>query len=327
MTRRRIEELLLKHEPRIQRRFRRALSRARDRWTVAKLEAALEGGAAEAVGQVLDDVERAGSVLAARTEAITVLVANEVADQLGRRYDKLVTYDGTNERAAAAMRSNRLRIRDGFTQQQREVIADVFSDGAALGINPREQAIAIRDGLGLSRGQARWVRSYRRRLMALDRGALDMELRDARYDGTVKRAIDTGKALTPKQVDTMVERYYQRAVKYRSELIARTETVRAVHEGAEEMYQQGIDAGTVDQRCIVCKWHAVGLPRSRHWHASMKGQKRRWGEAFRSGQGNLLRFPGDPNAPTNEVAHCICGKSTRIYSTPELAEAALAEAA
>lgn len=324
MTRKRIEALLARYEPKLRRRFRQVLSRVHDRWTVAQLEAALEGGT---IGEVLDDLEKAAATFAAQTEAVTVIVAQEVSAQLAEKLDTLVSYDVTNARAVDALRRNRARLVQGLRAEQREVIADALAEQTAGGINPRQQAVAIRDTLGLTREQARWVRAYRRRLESLDRRALELKLRDARYDGTVARAIDQGQSLTSAQVDKLVTRYHERALKYRAEVVARTEALRAVHQGAEEGYQQAVDDGTLDADRLVCTWHAGSIPRTRHWHASMRGQKRRWGQAFTSGLGNALRYPCDPDAPAEDSVQCRCAKSTRVHADAGAAAAALAAAA
>lgn len=320
MTRKRLEELLRRESPRVRRRYLGALSRVRDKYTLAKLESALEGGT---ISSALDDLERAGALFAAQTEAVTALVANEVAAQLSTRLDTVVTYDGTNERAVAQLRANRARMVQGLREEARDTITDVLVEGTSQGLNPRQQAQGIRDSIGLTPKQAEWVRSYRRRLETLDRGALGMELRDARYDGTVRRAIDEGKPLPAKRVDQLVERYYQRALRYRAEVISRTEALRAVHEGAEQMYTQAVEDGTLDPALIVDEWHAGKPPRTRESHAPMNGQKRPFGGVFVSGHGYQLKYPGDPDAPASETAQCRCRKSRKVYPSAEAAQAAL----
>lgn len=320
MTRKRLEELLRRESPRVRRRYLGAIARVRDKYTLAKLESALEGGT---ISTVLEELERAGALFAAQTEAVTALVANEVSEQLSKKLDVVVTYDGTNERAVAQLRANRVRMVQGLREETRESITDVLVEGTSQGLNPRQQAQGIRDSIGLTPKQAEWVRSYRRRLETLDRGALGMELRDARFDGTVRRAIDEGKPLPAKRVDQLVERYYQRAIRYRAEVISRTETLRAVHEGAEAMYAQAVEDGTLDRDLIVQTWHATRDGRTRSSHIAMNGQRRRMGETFRSGNGYDLKYPCDPDAPASESAQCRCSKSSKVFASKEAAQAAL----
>jgi hypothetical protein len=54
----------------------------------------------------------------------------------------------------------------------------------------------------------------------------------------------------------MTERCQERYVKYRGETIARTESLRAVHQGSQEMFQQAVDNGIVDPGNITRTWNS-----------------------------------------------------------------------
>ena len=314
-------ELLARERPRIRTRFRAAIARVRDTWTLARLEAALESGT---IAKVLDDVEAAGKELADTAADAHHAVAREAASFLSREVDKLVSYDMGNERAVQAVRRNRARLVGGLVDDHRTILVDVIADGTARGANPREMARGIRDSLGLSPPLARAVRSYAARLRDGDQAALGMKLRDARRDGTVETAIDQGKPLTDEQIDSMTARYAERAVAYRAEVIARTESLRAVHEGIVEAFDQAVESGQVEADRIVQKWHAGKEPRTRAWHAPMDGQERAWGEPFTSGHGVSLRYPGDPSAPADETIQCRCAVSRRIVRATSAAPATTA---
>lgn len=314
MTRKRIEELLAREGPRIRKRFRQVMERVKDRWTLAKLEDALLNGK---LGEVLDEVEQAAGAVASTTAAVQNAVAHEVADTLSKQLDSAVSYDTSNAAAVQALRRERARLVTGMRDEHRDIIVDVLADGTARGLNPREQARGIRDSLGLSRPQAAWVRSYDRKLRTLDPTALDMELRDGRHDGTLERAIAEGKPLTDEQIDKMVARYADRAIKYRAEVIARTEALRAVHEGQEQAYQQAVDNGVLEADTIELTWRTAHDARTRASHRAMDGQKRMQGETFVSGDGVTLRYPCDPEAPPAEAAQCRCVVVRRIIRRPK----------
>lgn len=301
MTQRRIRELLDREGPKIRKRFRQVMQRVKDRQTIAELETALAEGR---IAEVLDDIEAAAEVIATRVEAVHLAVAHEVADVLSASLDKLVSYNATNPRAVEVLQRNRLRLVQGITDQQREVILDVIADGIANGTNPREQARAIRDTLGLTRAQAKAVLAYRARL----------ETPDPAPEPSADGAAAPPKGRDPAQVDRMVERFTNRQLQIRAEALARTEAKAAVHEGMEQGYQQAVDAGTLPADQLEMKWHAGTPPRTRLWHAVMNGQTRPWGERFVSGKGNALRFPGDPEAPPEERQRCRCAKSVRVLA-------------
>ena len=115
----------------------------------------------------------------------------------------------------------------------------------------------------------------------------------------------------------MVERYRQRWVKHRAEVIGRTEALRSVHEGVDEMYQQAIEAGELQADQLIEIWNTARDERVRGSHAAMHLQERRPDELFTSGAGNLTRHPGGFGIAAEDI-QCRCAKSHRILSLDEL---------
>ena len=239
-------------------------------------------------------------------------VAAEVAEYLSTRLDDLVAYDVANPRAVARLQRSRLRLIQEISETQREAIAEILRLGNARGLNPRAMAVDIREVIGLDSYRARVVANYRRALESSDLHALTYKLRDARSDKAIRAAFEAGKGLDKARVDKLVSKYASRQLANRAEAIARTEALRAVHGGQEESWQQAVDDGKLPADRIQQEWHAGAAPRTRPHHRSMGGQKRKWGELFRSGQGNALRYPCDPDAPASEVVSCRCGRTVRV---------------
>lgn len=307
MTRSRIEQLLARHGPRIRNKFRAVMQRVKDAHTLAKLEAALEAGTlAQVLADVTEDVERAAKATAQSIEAAQLATSHEVADKVAQASGKIVSYDTTNPRAVDALRRQALRRVGGLTQQSREVVTAILVDGITRGINPRQQAKAIRESIGLSPSQARAVQAYRASLEA------PTPLNSDAPTDPEAPAPKPAKARTQTEIDKLVERKADRALKQRAETIARTEAKAAVHEGMEDGYQQAVDTGVLEADRLECKWHAGVPPRTRPWHASMNGQTRPWGEPFISGKGNAIRYPGDSEAPDEERRLCRCAKSVKV---------------
>lgn len=227
--------------------------------------------------------------------------------------DKLVSFDTTNYRAVAWAQRNRLDLVNGLTNEQRELIRDVIAEGIRAGQNPRVTARDIRAAIGLTPIQEDHVTSYR---LALESGdyanALSRELADGRSDRSLQVAMRDGSSLPEAQIDSMVERYRANYVAFRAETIARTEGLRAIHEGSEEALQQAVSNGDVQVAQLVRTWHSAHDKRVRAWHAVMDGQEAALGETFESGDGNELKYPGDPDAPASEVVSCRCVVSTRF---------------
>jgi uncharacterized protein with gpF-like domain len=86
--------------------------------------------------------------------------------------------------------------------------------------------------------------------------------------------------------------------RYRSALIARTETHGAANYGA--------DAAARDTGLQLRKeWVAASDERTRDDHAAADGQIVGMDEPFQIGS-DLLMFPGDPSADVSQVANCRC---------------------
>jgi len=223
-----------------------------------------------------------------------------------------VGFDETNERAVQITRDNRLRLVREFTGEQRRAVRAVLTQGVQEGINPREMAVRFRHAIGLTEKQAAAVQHYRILLENTSKSALSRTLRDRRFDRSVQRAIRTRTPLTKTQIDRMVAAYQRRYINFRAVTIARTEALRAVHQGAEEMYQQAIDEGQLAPESLLQTWVTARDERVRGSHAEMDGQQRSFDQAFTSGDGFALRYPGDPEAPASEVVNCRCVRTMRI---------------
>ena len=238
--------------------------------------------------------------------------ANKVTGFISTKANVIVSFDQINDRAVLEMREAGLRLVREFTTKQRAATRRALTMGVRLGLNPRDQAMLLRQSIGLTVTQVEAVANYRRLLEQGSRRALDRALRDRRYDAATARAAAGGKALSEGQIDRMVERYYQRSLVNRAETIARTEALGATHQGADAGFRAAIDQGAIGDE-LSQVWHTAGDARVRiPSHTFMNGQVRPFGQPFVSGTGNLLRWPGDQRAPAHDVVQCRCVKTTRF---------------
>jgi len=223
-----------------------------------------------------------------------------------------VFFDQTNIRAANFMRSNHASLVREFTNEQRQAATEAIIDGITRGINPREQARNFRNSVGLTAKQQQSVINFRNMLLNRDSQVLRRKLRDRRFDPSVLASLEGRRNLTPAQIEKMVDRYRERFIKFRAEVIARTEALRSIHEANDDAYLQAIQAGQIDESLLEREWVTTRDSRLRDSHRPMHGQTRAFGEKFRSGFGNLLMFPGDRTAPISETAQCRCSVITRF---------------
>jgi hypothetical protein len=210
------------------------------------------------------------------------------------------------------MQENQLRLVREFAAEQRRATSAALIRGVREGMNPIATARDFRGSIGLTEYQTKIVANYRRSLETLSRDALERELRDRRFDRTVTNAIDGNIPLSQERIDMMVERYTEKWVKYRSEAIARTESLRAANAGSNELYRQAIDRGDLNQGDLIREWIPAKDDRVRDSHAEMAGQTRGVNEPFISGLGNELMYPGDPSSPAEDTIHCRCAVTTRF---------------
>lgn len=167
-----------------------------------------------------------------------------------------------------------------------EAVRSVLVEGMRAGRNPIDQARRAKEVVGLTERQARAVASYRKELetfhlkrsakswglgnersrisgvevMTRDKkgraadGIDARRLRDQRYDGALKRAIETRKPIPPEKIDAMVARYQERYIQHRARTIARSESLRATNVGIHEAWRQAIEERKVDGSLVRKRW-------------------------------------------------------------------------
>jgi hypothetical protein len=299
----RIINLVDRFIPRIKNVFKNAVARVKRSLDLKAIERLL------VEGNIDDALAFISTIPAATATAVSISFnrsGEDTAELIADVTKTPVEYDNTNPRATEKMRNNRLSMVREFTAEQVSSTRQAIVRGIQRGDNPRVQALAFRDSIGLTAKQEQAVENYRVLLTKNSKQALDRQLRDKRFDSTVNRAIANDEPLSKQQIDRMVDRYRERYITYRSEVIARTESLRAVHEGVDEMYLQAFDEGVLDPNEMEKEWVPARDSRVRDSHRSMRGQKQPEGEAFISGDGNRLMYPGDPSAPASDSIQCRC---------------------
>lgn len=227
----------------------------------------------------------------------------------------LIRFDTLSTRGVSQLQESQARLVRELTNQQSAALQEALRAGVGQGLRPDQIARSLRGSIGLTAQQTRAVANYRRMLTNLDSAVLSRALRDKRFDGTVRNAIARGNPLTEQQIDRMVDRYEQKMLAYRARVIGSTEALAAVNAGEAEMWRQAVDKG-LNPREIEQQWHTLVDGRQRDSHGYMDGQVRALGEAFMSGNGVALRYPGDSSAPAREVASCRCVVSRRFLASP-----------
>lgn len=305
----RIDALLGKLRPHLRRQFIDALIAIKDEWTLEELAKLISEGR---IQQAMDVVRREMAQFARSVTQGFQLSGQGVAVFASEHLGVPIRFQPYDDRAVRFVRDNEIKLVGGMSRGQEQTIRQALADGVRRGLNPREQARNFRSVLGLTPSQHESVLNYRRLLEQNSAEALHRELRDGRFDSKLRRAIEMDRPLSQSEIDRMVNRYSENTVSYHSEVIARSESLRAVHEGAEEGFKQLVEGGRVPKQDVNREWISTGDDRTRASHDEMDGQIVALGEPFITGLGNRLRYPGDPSAPLYETAQCRCSVATVI---------------
>lgn len=212
-----------------------------------------------------------------------------------------------------------------IVDDQRDTVRSFLKRGLAAGTNPRTVALDLvgrtsaasrtRTGgiIGLHSTQEQWLASYASDLGSTDaaalRSLLDRGLRDRRFDAAVRKAVAEGKGLPADIQVKMHAAYVNKALKWRADNIARTETLRALGAAQIDAYQQAIDKGHLDKSLIRRFWQTAGDERVRPTHRLIPGMNkdgRAWDEPFQTPDGPSMHAPHDTDP------QCRCKEVVRI---------------
>lgn len=280
--------------PMIARAFYAAVGNVRRGVVTSSLERALDrGNLDEAVtlllGVASDDYTIWASLAGAKRSAVVSLGATVSAAVPLMRVavgpPHPFAWNPHTEAIGRALEQDGLRLMTEVSNATRRGIREYLIANITAGQNPRtlipELAGRVVDGkrvggvLGLTAQQARAVANYR---LGLERAqfarsdntdVLSRALRDARWDGAVKRAMHSSTPLDPKMIDRMVDRYSARMLAYRAETIARTESLRAMQVAQQLVWEQAVKRGAVDANRTTKTWMTCRDERVRHEHAAM----------------------------------------------------------
>lgn len=208
----------------------------------------------------------------------------------------------------------------GIEDDIREAVRSTVEDGMRNGRNPRSVALDLvgrydrttghREGgvVGLGQREQYWARSVQMKLINRDESYFDLELRDKRFDGIVRKAIETGKPLSVEQITRLTDRYRARALQHRGETIGRTEALHALNRSEYESTRQALEQSGLPASAAYKVWDSAGDSRVRYSHREMDGQRVGIDEAFVSPSGARMMHPGDTSmgAPGREVISCRC---------------------
>ncbi len=257
-------------------------------------------------------------------------------------------FNQLNPRLLTWLQTYNLGLIRQITDQTKEGVRQFLLTGMTEGKNPKDVARQVKGIVGLTERQAKAVQNYRTQLetfhtrrsadsfglgnsvsrvngtqvLALNPdgtpkdGINQRRLRDFRYDGQLKRAMETSKPLPKAQIDKMVAAYERKYLAYRARTIARTEATRANNIGIQEGWQQALEKGVVTEELTRKQWIVARDERLCEVCGPIpkmnpkKGVKH--GQPFLTPDGPVTLPPIHPN--------CRCTIVYRQYEPSQLAE-------
>ena len=333
--------------------FLEAVQGIKDQARLADLQAAIERGDFEAAIVVLGMDRAAFAPVEASLASSFAVGGTATAAAIGRVPVPNVgsVQFRFNVRDPAAERwllTHSSELITEIVTDQRDVIRSALSQGVFRGDNPRTTALDLvgrinpatgkRQGgvIGLTSQQEGWIRNARAELERAHLPAervtdlitgrskavevapgdlyLNRKLRDQRFDGAVRRAIASGEPLAKADIDKAITQMQNRALKYRADVIARTESIDALRAGQEAAIEQAVELGEVERQDLTATWDSSGDGRTRPQHAAMEGVAAGPDGVFTMPDGSRLRYPGDSSlgAPASQTIQCRCRKRYKI---------------
>lgn len=244
-------------EPDLREAFAQAVEEARGQISLRALTAAVQQADPQAI---LDALEFA--VLIARLEdthetlrGLYVSGGKTMAEALAAGYTGAaveVRLDTHNPRVTDFLRQYRFDLIEGLSQQQVEAVRVILDTGTQAGLPPAALAREMRDAVGLNSRQANALSAFRRALVGGDAATATDRSLGPRLEGRVRRSVREG--IDPETIRELTEGYRFRLLRQRTEVIARTETIRALSEGQQEVMRQAVENGALNGNTLRRYW-------------------------------------------------------------------------
>lgn len=252
----------------------------------------------------------------------------------------VVRFDVTNPRAQRLIDTRSSEQITNIMENTRNAVRTLISAGYARGAGPNDIALDIvgrinrttgqREGgiIGMTSQQVNAAVNLRERLASgvpseMNK-VLGMGLRDKRFDSTILKAIEAGVAVDTNVIDRMYQSYVNNALRFRGEMIARTETGQAVLEASHEAFTQGLEKTGYTDNAVTKVWRTAGDNKVRDSHAELDGvEVRGMNGVFVSPlSGAKFIYPMDDSlgAGPEEIISCRCLAEYNIDFTAGLGD-------
>jgi hypothetical protein len=327
------EALFEQYNPEMAKAFRESIAAVGENADLKGMREALAAGDVEAALRALDLDTADFYRLEEKFREVFITAGVETADGIPVQTDPfggIVRVRFTPRHVVAesflAQHSSTL-VRD-ITVDTRNAVRSTMVKALSEGKNPTtivtevvgrvNRATGRREGgvLGLTSEQAIWVGNAQDELTSGDlNGYLSRKQRNVKYDGPIKRAIESGQPVPPATMRAALDSYRNRLLALRAKTIGRTETMTALNVGRHTAIEQAIAEGKIMPDNVTKKWRDAHDRKVRHDHAVLGSRPAiPYNEAHVSPNGDRMRFPMDRSlgARSQSIIGCRCQEEYRF---------------
>ena len=314
-----LENIASRFEPKIQSALLAAFKEIKDSVTLTEIETAIKTQGITGAVNILNNLQIEAII---KKELINNI--NMAVTESGRMVINVIppagitgtvfSYNILNPITAEYIQTYELNLINKISTNTREAIRNSIQADFIAGRNPLDTARTFKDTIGLTPKQELAVRNYRTSLEGLDRSALKRKLRDKRFDSSVLRAIENKTKLSEDQIDRFVNNYRERFIQFRTNTIARTESMRAISVGEYTSAIQAVNEGAIDADIVRRFWVYQDDSKTRNFHKqipNLNPEGVRIDQPFVTPLGPLL-FPRDPSGSAANTINCRCTVVYRI---------------
>ena len=220
-------------------------------------------------------------------------------------------FDLDNIRAREWLRAEGGRLIREVSQDTRQAVIEVISEGFNQGWTRRRISQGIRKIIGLGSWQVRAAMRFDRALNVLgDQDLSDMtqQTQDLLQRGGI-RSTQFGRikriGLRPGEAAKISAKYREKSLRYRAMTIARTESITALSAGQQEVWTQAAEQGLIVPDEIFRQWNVTRDERlDRRICAPMAKQRVPFSGLFLTGDGRMIMHPS---------AHPNCRCTVTLY--------------
>ncbi|HYD52928.1 MAG TPA: phage minor head protein [Gemmatimonadaceae bacterium] len=189
--------------------------------------------------------------------------------------------------------------------KSREGVAAILRSGLEQGQNPHVVARQARELIGLTEHDVSLVMSFESKLRADPGAALQSQLRDRRFDPTVRAAAGLGPVqLTETQIAQQRDAFAARLLSQRAETHARTRTLNALRQGQKVAWLSAAERAGIPASDVVKTWVTTLDGRERPEHHQAHGTTVQIDQKF--------SVDGGVQVPGENVYNCRCTYTVRL---------------